>query len=229
VNTNFYSLTLELLVGFFALLIMTKVLGKNQITQLTPFDFISALVLGELVGNAIYDKDIGLQYVLYAVLLWGTLIYTIEIITQKFRKSRPLLEGTPSVVISKGKIQYDELKKNKLDLDQLYHLLRDRGVFSIREVEYGILETNGAINVMRKHPLDYPINRDLNIPAQTVYLPVLLILDGEIIEKGLEKINKEQSWLTGELFRRGIPGPSDVILAEWLEGEGIEIQTYSSR
>lgn len=69
-HTNFLSLTIELLVGFFALLVLTKVLGKNQITQLTPFDFISALVLGELLGNAIYDKEIGLHYVLYAIVFW---------------------------------------------------------------------------------------------------------------------------------------------------------------
>ncbi|KHF38866.1 DUF421 domain-containing protein [Halalkalibacter okhensis] len=225
-NTNFMSLTLELFVGFFALLVMTKVLGKNQITQLTPFDFISALVLGELVGNAIYDKDIGLHYVLYAVAVWGTLIYTIEMITQKMRKSRPWLEGTPSLIISKGKIQYEELKKNKLDLDQLLHLLRDKGVFSVREVEYGILETNGAVNVLRKQPLDFPINRDLQIPAKPVHLPVLLILDGEVNEEGLSHINKEKSWLIDELLHRGIAGPSAVFFAEWQKGEGFEIQTY---
>jgi uncharacterized membrane protein YcaP (DUF421 family) len=226
VNTNFLSLTLELFVGFFALLVMTKVLGKNQITQLTPFDFISALVLGELVGNAIYDKDIGLHYVLYAVVVWGLLIYTIEMITQKLRESRPWLEGTPSLIISKGKIQYEELKRNKLDLDQLLHLLRDKGVFSVREVEYGILETNGAVNVMRKQPLDFPTNRDMSIPEQPVHLPVLLIQDGEIIKEGLDKLNKDKTWLTDELFRLGIPGPSNVFFAEWQEGEGFEIQTY---
>lgn len=226
VNTNFISLTLELFVGFFALLAMAKVLGKNQITQLTPFDFISALVLGELVGNAIYDKDIGVHYVLYAVAIWGSLIYVIEMITQKFRGSRPFLEGTPALVISKGKIQYDTLRDNKLDLDQLLHLLRDKGVFSLREVEYGILETNGAINVMRKHLYDYPSNRELQMAPKPVEFPVLLILDGEIIHEGLHKLNKESSWLKDELFHRGIAGPSDVLYAEWLEGEGFEIQTY---
>ncbi|WP_227936111.1 DUF421 domain-containing protein [Alkalihalobacillus deserti] len=225
-NTNFLSLTLELLIGFFALLIMTKVLGKNQITQLTPFDFISALVLGELVGNAIYDKDIGIYYVLYAVFIWGSLIYVIEMITQKIRASRPWLEGTPTLIISKGKIQFNELRNNKLDLDQLLHLLRDKGVFSIREVEYGILETNGAINVLRKHPYEIPINRDLHIAPKSVGFPILLILDGEIIHEGLAKLNKEVSWLKDELFNLGIPGPSDVLYAEWLEGEGFEIQTY---
>jgi len=228
VNTNFLSLTLELLVGFFALLVMTKFLGKNQITQLTPFDFISALVLGELVGNAIYDKEIGLPYVLYAIFIWGLLIYTIEMITQKARKSRPWLEGIPSVIISNGKIQYEELRKNKLDLDQLLHLLRDRGVFSVREVEYGVLETDGGVNVLRKQHLDYPQNRDLNISKKQTSLPVLLVLDGEINGAGLNQLGKQKSWLNDELLKRGIPGPSAVLYAEWQEGEGWEIQTYSN-
>ena len=225
-NTNFLSLSVELLVGFFALLVMTKILGKTQITQLTPFDFISALVLGELVGNAIYDDEIGLQYVLYAIAFWGVLIYAIEMVTQKFRGSRPFLEDKPALVIAEGKIQYEELKKNKLDLNQLHHLLREKDVFSVREVAYGVLETNGSVSVLKKQPVDTPKNSDLQVPAKPVFLPITLILDGEIIEESLRKLEKEKSWLTDELFRRGIPGPSSVLFAEWLEGEGFEIQTY---
>jgi uncharacterized membrane protein YcaP (DUF421 family) len=229
VHTNFLSLTTELLVGFFALLVLTKLLGKNQITQLTPFDFISALVLGELVGNAIYDKEIGLHYVLYAIVFWGTLIYFIEMITQKFRGSRAWLEGTPSLVISKGKIQYEELKKNKLDLNQLQHLLREKDVFSIREVQYGILETNGSVSVLKKQPFDTPINKDLNIPAKSVALPILLILDGELIPESLGLLNQNEEWLTKELLNRGIPGVNAVLYAEWLDGKGFEIQTYERK
>lgn len=60
-----------------------KILGKTQISQLTPFDFISAIVLGELVGNSIYDPKIKVWSILYSVFVWVILIYTIEVITQK--------------------------------------------------------------------------------------------------------------------------------------------------
>lgn len=79
--------------GFFVLLIATKILGKTQISQLTPFDFISAIVLGELVGNTIYDPEIKVWSILYAVLVWVVLIYTIEVITQKFRGTRSFLKA----------------------------------------------------------------------------------------------------------------------------------------
>ena len=74
-------------------MIATKILGKTQISQLTPFDFISAIVLGELVGNSIYDPEIKVWSILYAVLVWVVLIYTIEVITQKLRGTRSFFEG----------------------------------------------------------------------------------------------------------------------------------------
>ncbi len=105
-------------------------------------------------------------------------------ITQKFRGSRPFLEGKPSFIIANGKIQFKELKKNKLDFDQLLHLLRSQGVFSIREVEYGVLETNGSVSVLKKSPYHYPTKKDLHYPERPVTFPILLILDGEVIEEG---------------------------------------------
>lgn len=223
---GYLFLTTELIVGFFALLLLTKVLGKNQITQLTPFDFISALVIGELVGNAIYDKDIGLQYVLYAIFVWGSLIYCIEIITQKFRITRGFLEGTPAIVIAKGRIQYEELRKNKLDLNQLQHLLREKSVFSVRQVEYGILETNGTVNVQLKPPYALPTNRDLSLNPKNLPMPVLLIMDGEIIKKALKEIGRDETWLKDQLKERGIMSYKDVLYAEWIDGEPLFLQTY---
>jgi len=128
----------ELIIGYFLLLLLTKVLGKTQITQITTFDFVSVLVLGELVGNAMYDTETGIKEIMYSILIWGGLIYITEFITQKFRKTRQLLEGKPSIIINKGKIDFKELKKNHLDINQLQHLLRAKDVFSIAECAYAI-------------------------------------------------------------------------------------------
>ncbi|MGO4888264.1 DUF421 domain-containing protein [Anaerobacillus sp. MEB173] len=225
-NTNFFHLSVELLVGFVALLIMTKVLGKTQITQITPFDFISALVLGELVGNAIYDKDIGIHYVLYAVSLWGALIYFVEMLTQKISKTRGILEGTPSIVIRNGAIDREELKKNKLDINQLQHLLRDKDVFSIREVQYAILEANGAVNVLKKSKFDQPTNQDLNVPEKPVYLPITIISDGEVMWDNVKEAGFDEKWLERQLGVHGIVKPEQVLYAEWLEGQPLFVQPF---
>ncbi|MED4162677.1 DUF421 domain-containing protein [Halalkalibacterium halodurans] len=220
-NTNFVALSVELFVGFWALLVLMKVLGKSQINQLTPFDFISALVLGELVGNAIYDKDIGILYVLYAISAWGLLIYTVEIITQKFPITRPFLEGSPKLIINDGKIMYHELKRSKLDIDQLAMLLREKEVFSIREVHYGILEPNGSISVVKKQGYQ-TTNGQLTYKT----LPIVVVADGVLNEQNLEKAGMTKEAFNDSLRKQGISNYKSVLYAEYLSEDGWEIQTY---
>ncbi|ADU30075.1 DUF421 domain-containing protein [Evansella cellulosilytica] len=221
-NTNFTFLTIELVVGFFALLFLTKFLGKTQMHQLTPFDFISAIFLSELVGNAIYDKDIGINYVLYAVCIWGALITLIEFTTQKWKKTRSFLEGKPSIIIRNGVIDRDQLKKNRLDLNQLQHLLRDKNVFSLRDIEYAILEANGSINVLKKGQLHTATKEDIG-KANKVSLPLFVISDGEWIEDNIFETTFTKNQFV-EVFRRHGIAVKHVLYGEWLEGESLYLQ-----
>ncbi len=223
---GYLQILIELIFGYIALFALTKIMGKTQITQITPFDFISALILGELVGNAIYDNDIKFQKVIYAVVIWGILIFITEILTQKKKGLRKLLEGKPSIVIRKGKIDYGMLKKAHLDINQLQHLLRSRGIFSVRECEYAILETDGSISVLRKSSYEPVTIRDLNLPRSPVKLPVTLILDGEIEADNLLFIKWNEEMLFNEMKKVGIDSEKDVLYAEWREGEELFIQTY---
>ncbi|MDY0396099.1 DUF421 domain-containing protein [Virgibacillus halophilus] len=142
--------------GFIALFVLTKVLGKTHMSQLTPFDFISAVVLGELVGTALFDKNSGITEIAFLVLIWGGMLYIVEIITMKFKGTRSFLEGRPSILIHNGNIIFEELKRNRVDIDQLQHMLRNKDVFSVQEVEYAILETNGQLSILKKAPYQTP-------------------------------------------------------------------------
>ncbi|WP_034774319.1 DUF421 domain-containing protein [Bacillus sp. m3-13] len=224
---DYGRIAVELVIGFFALFSITQLLGKTQITQITPFDFISALVLGELVGNALYDNDIGVVKILFTLGLWGILIFLLETITQKIRKTRGILEGRPSIVIHKGIINKKELKKSKLDIDQLRHLLRSKGAFSIQEVEYAILETDGTVSVLKKHQYAQPLNEDMNIPLKAVTLPIPVISDGEILKDNLDEFNLSEQWLLNEIKKIGYHNPKDIVFAEWEEGKPIYVMPYS--
>ncbi|CAI9386437.1 hypothetical protein BACSP_01603 [Bacillus sp. T2.9-1] len=216
----------ELIIGYFLLLLLTKILGKTQITQITTFDFVSVLVLGELVGNAMYDTETGIKEITYSILLWGALIYVTEFITQKFRKTRQLFEGKPSIVINKGKIDFHELKKNHLDINQLQHLLRAKDVFSIAECAYAILETDGTISVLKKSAYSNPTKQDMKIPIETISLPISVILDGEIIRENLPRIGWSEDQLMQELKNQNIPSYKDILYAEWCEGSPLYVQSY---
>lgn len=224
---DFIRIAVELSVGFISLFIVTQLLGKTQITQITPFDFISALVLGELVGNALYDPEVGVDKILYSLTLWGILIYLLEFITQKWRRSRKILEGRPSLVIYEGKINRKELKRSKLDLNQLQHLLRAKGAFSIREVEYAVLETDGSVSVLKKHGFANPTNADLSIPYSKPQLAVTLISDGDVIYENLQEFHLSVQWLLLEIKKQGFHNPSDILLAEYEEGKPLYILPFT--
>ncbi|MFA8439902.1 DUF421 domain-containing protein [Pueribacillus sp. YX66] len=217
-------IAIELIVGFSVLLILTKLFGKTQLKELTPFDFISALVLGELVGNAIYDKKVHLGMILFATLVWGLLIIVTEFVTQKFRKTRSFLEGKPSILVRRGKIDRKELKKNKVDIDQLQSMLRQKNVFSIREVEYVIMESNGDLSVMKKPEFTTPTTQDLSLPLQPVYLTYPIISDGVVDENNLKEAGFDDNWLSKQLKNNKVSKPEDVLYAEWNEAKGFYLQ-----
>lgn len=220
---GFGQLTIELILGFFSLLLITRILGKTQITQLTAFDFISALILGELLGNAIYDDDTGVVKVLFAVTVWGLLIFAIQVVSQKSFTLRNLIEGKPSLVIQKGVIDRQALKKNRMNINELQTLLREKDVFSVREVEYAILEQNGSLTVLRKPEFDTPTLKDLNIPSTSKSLPMVIVSDGIILNPELQKIGKNESWLKTELKQQGYVNIDNILIAEWREEDGLYV------
>ncbi|MDM5207017.1 MULTISPECIES: DUF421 domain-containing protein [Cytobacillus] len=223
---EYIHITFVLFVGFIALFIMTKILGKSQISQITPFDFISAIVLGELVGNALYDENTGISQMLFSVLLWTILILTTEKITQKFRRTRKLLEGGPSIVIRKGKIEYGQLKKNHLDLNQLQELLRAKDIFSLRQCEYAFLETNGTITALKKPEYTTPTIEDLQLKYPKIKVPINIILDGEIVHENLNILGWDVKFLDEKLKKKGYTNVKEILYADWEKEDGLHIQTY---
>lgn len=224
---NLFPMFYETLFGIAALFILTKVLGKTQISQLTAFDFIAAIVLGELVGNALFDKKTGIKEIAFVIFFWGLILYIIEIITQKFKESRFVLEGKPALIIHQGEIIYEEMRKNKMDINEIQHLLRGKDVFAIQEVEYAILETNGDLSVLKKPAYMTPTKKDLNLALTKPEMATTLINDGEIIHDNLEEIDKTEDWLKNELKKQQINSVKDVFYAEYLSSKPLFIQTYT--
>jgi len=226
---HYVSIAVELICGFAFLFFVTKLQGKTQFSQITPFDFISAIILGELLGNAIYDHEVKLGEIVFAVSLWGALVYLTEMVTQKFMGSRKLLEGEPNIVVRKGQIKFDALKKAKLDINQLQSLVRMQGYFSLREVEYAIIETNGMVSVLPKPEYDTPKNSDLKIKAEAPNLPLNLIIDGEIVTENLKVAGFDEQWLKRQLATQKINDYKEVLFAEWMQDEPIYVLKYDQK
>jgi len=223
---NMLPMLYETVFGILALFILTKILGKTQISQLTAFDFIAAIVLGELVGNALFDKKAGLLDIAYVIFLWGAILYIIEIVTQKFKGARFVLEGKPSLLIHKGEIIYDEMRKNKIDLDELRHLLRMKDVFAIQEVEYAVLETDGLLSVLKKAAYQTPNKKELNVAPTEPQIAIPLIMDGEMVKDNLAEADVTEEWLLDEISRQKFSDIKEVFYAEWLKDQKLFALPY---
>ncbi|WP_235886158.1 DUF421 domain-containing protein [Paenibacillus cymbidii] len=220
----FAYIAVKLVTALIGLWIMTRLLGKKEISQLTAFDFVSSLMLSELVGNTIYDDDVRWIHLVFALVLWTVLSLALEKITLRLPKLSKALSGVPEIVIRDGRIDERAMKRNSLDISQLGMLLREQGVFSTREVAYAIFETNGNLSVLRKSRLEPATREELNVAAPQEELPVVLIELGDVQKRELARIGRDEAWLLGELRKLGAAGPRDVLFAEWTEQDGLYAQ-----
>ena len=96
--------TIKILLGLVTLFTITKILGKTQISQITPFDFISAIVIGEIFVHSVFENEVTPLQMVYPIVLWGALIFTLELLGEKFLKLRGFFEGNPAIIVRDGKI-----------------------------------------------------------------------------------------------------------------------------
>mgnify|MGYP001491001678 CR=1 FL=1 len=208
------SILIKLIAGFVGLWAMTRLLGKKEIAALTPFDFISAVMLGDLVGNTIYEKDTSVWMLIFTLAVWTVLSVTFEKITQRYQKLRKPLEGEPEILIRNGQIDLMRLRRNNLDFDQLRMMLRAKDTFSVSEVAYAIYETNGSLSILKKPQFEVVTRRDINLNAQQIHMPQSIVEDGIVQLKGLRDLGKDEVWLYQQLHEKGFPDIKAVAYAE---------------
>ncbi|MFB9325917.1 DUF421 domain-containing protein [Paenibacillus aurantiacus] len=222
---DYTYIAIKLITGFIGLWAMTRLLGKKEISQLTPFDFVTSLMLSELVGNTVYDREVKVIELLFALAVWMTLSLALEKAMQRFPwLSRPL-SGRPDIVIRSGRIDEAAMKRNKLDMHQLGMLLREQNVFSVQDVAYAIFETNGSLSVMRNAKTDEVSREDLGLPEKPVPMTYILIDHGCVEHALLKEIGLDEPWLMKELRVQGVERTEDVLYAEWSAGNGLHVQT----
>jgi len=214
------SITIKLAAAFAGLWAMTRLLGKREIAQLSPFDFVSAMVLGDLVGNTIYEEKVSLGMLLFALALWTGLSYGFDKLLEFGKPFRKRLEGEPELLIADGKVNREAMRRNSMEFEELRMMLRQRDVFSLDEVAYAFFEPNGSLSVLKKPAYDEVRRNDLKLPASRARLPRSLVENGQVKPEGLAAIGRDERWLRRELNKLGFSDPREAAYAEWTpEGE----------
>ena len=176
---------------YFFIFVIYRIMGKREIGQLSIIDLIVTLLIAELTVISIDAYDESILYSLIPIVILVLLECILAYISLKKPKFRLFLEGNPSVIIKGGKINYNEMLKQRYNLDDLLVQLRDKGYRSIEEVEYAILESSGTLSIFPYETGKSP-------------LPLPIILDGDIQEDTIKHLKKDKKWVYNFLDKKDI-------------------------
>ena len=168
---------------YFMIVFAYKFMGKRELGELSLVDFVISTILSQIIAISIENYKEPLLFTLAPLIVLVLLQVFLAYLSLKNKKIRTFLDGTESLIINKGKLNKNEMKKQRYSLDDLLSQLRDKDIRTIDEVDYAVLETGGKLSVFKKDDKE-----------RTVF-PLPLILDGEIEYKNLEYINKDEYWL----------------------------------
>ena len=157
--------------------LLLRVMGKRQIGQLQPYELVVIIMISELAAIPMQNTGIPLLSGLVPIFILVAAQVTLSYISLKSERARGVICGTPSIVIENSRIVEDELRRLRLNLNDLLEQLRLKNVADISDVEYAILETGGQLSVILKSEKRPVEPQDLKISPQYEGLPITLIID----------------------------------------------------
>jgi len=198
----------------FALVVLVmRLMGKRQIGELQPFELVVAIMISELAALPITDTEIPLIDGIIPIL---TLLFAqvgLAYISLKSNKARAIICGRPSILIEKGRIVESELRRLRINLNDLLEQLRVKNYANIAEIDYAILETNGQMSVIPKGSNRTVSTGDLKLTPPDPGLPLSIILDGQVIIHNLKTFNLTEEELFNKLAPDGVTDLQEVFFA----------------
>ncbi|MBM7567890.1 DUF421 domain-containing protein [Paenibacillus sacheonensis] len=199
--------------AFVLLMITSRILGKQTISNMTFHDFVSGITLGSIAANLAFNDKLTHWTIAVSLLTFFGISFLVSRTALENRTWNRLVSGTPTVVIENGKILDDNMRKIRYTLDSLTQSLREKDIFDIEEIEYACLEDHGKLSVKKKSEYEWVTRKDLKLHAAAVQsFPVELIMDGRIMEDNLAHNGLTVLWLE-QVLRQKNKSVSDVFYA----------------
>lgn len=181
---------------YFFILVIYRIMGKREIGKLSVVDLVISIMIAELAVVAIENPRDPLINTIFPMALLPIIQIVMALVSLKSQNLRRLMDGKPSVLIDRGKIDESEMKKQRYNFDDLLSQLRINNISKLQDVEFAILEPSGVLSVVKKDKKNRKQNKNLT-------MPVPLILDGKVQTDSLEQINKTELWLRQQLKKLG--------------------------
>lgn len=205
------TIMIRALILYTLVLIGMRLMGKGELAEMQPFELVITLMISELAALPMGNTGIPLINGIISIL---TLIFIQVIISYtnlKSEKVRRFICGRPSILIDRGMLNEHELKRLRININDLVGQLRAKDYPNIADIEFAILETNGDMSIIPKTGKRTVIAEDLNIVPPYEGLPLSLILDGQINYDNLKKLNLDKAWLKDQLKMKDVHHHKEIL------------------
>ncbi|MGM0876664.1 MAG: DUF421 domain-containing protein [Bacillota bacterium] len=186
------------------LFLITKWLGKKQLSELSFFEYVTGITIGSIGAEVVMGLEKNMFNGIIGIVIFAAMPFLAGLLSLKSKVFRDFIEGRATVFIKDGKIMEDNLKKEKYTTDELLELLRKKDVFKVADVEFAVLEPTGDLSVMLKKENQPLTAKDVNLSVASVKEPQTVIMDGEIFDEPLSTIGRNRNWLKTELEKQGV-------------------------
>ena len=208
------------LILYVLVVVVMRMMGKRQIAEMQPFELVITIMIADLAATPMENTGIPLINGIIPIVTLLSVQVIISYISLKFEKVREIVCGRPSIIIDKGSIVESELRKLRINMNDLLEQLRAKSYPNISDIEFAILETNGEFSIIPKAEKRTVTVEDMGLTVQPENLPITLIIDGNLIAENLISSGNNKKWMLKELQKKNISGIEDVFFA-FISSEGI--------
>ncbi len=197
------DVVLRAILSLITLFLVTKLLGKKQVSQLSLFDYVIGISIGNFAAEMTINVDSQYLNGIVAVIVFGLVAYLVSILTMKSIHLRRFFMGRPTLLIQDGKLLMQGLKKVKFDINDMLEECRGNGYFDISEIAYAVMEANGKISILPKTEYRNPTLKDLNLKDQKASLCANVVIDGNLMQDAITNMHIDDEWVMHELKVQG--------------------------
>lgn len=198
---------------FFIIMLFLRLMGKRQLGQLQPYEFVSLLIISELVSVSMQDIGLPIMNSLLPLCIIAILQILLSLLNMKSQRSRRFFCGVPTVIIKDGRIQERKLRSLRMNLNDLLEELRTNGYFDITDIDCAMMETNGSISILPKAEKRPLTPQDMGIKPGLEGPCYILVLDGQINHRNMDLAGVTQEELRNQVQREGVSSLKDIFLA----------------
>ena len=206
------------IVLYLVVLLVMRFMGKREIGQLQPFELAISIMIADLASIPMTETGIPIFNGIVPILGLLVMHLIISVVNLKSLKMREIICGKPSILIYRGKINEEALKKERFTINELEERIRGNNVVNLGDVEYAILETSGQVTVIQKPEKRNTIPEDFNIVPEYEGIPYDLVIDGKIMYENLKILGKNYEWLKKQTKAFGI-NPEQALIVT-IDGKG---------